>query len=152
MEYIIIAPHPDDELIGCFTLFKRHLVKKVIYIESSGVREREAENFCSDNNVTRTFLKKPKDILNLIEEKDCIYMVPSINDHHPLHKIINAFVKSKFRHGLYSIDMNTEFIKELHPVLQKEKREWLNKYFPSQKSLWENDWKYFLFEGTMREV
>ena len=151
MKYIIIAPHPDDELIGCFMLFKRKLVKKVIYIEPDIVRKNEAIYFCEAMRVQCVFIEKAEELNKIFVEKDHIYMAPSLQDHHPLHKMISVLGK-RFRFGLYSIDMNAEFVKELHPRLRDEKREILNKYYSSQKSLWENDHKYFLFEGTVREV
>lgn len=37
-KYIVVAPHPDDEFIGCFNLFRKNQVKKVIVVTDGGIQ------------------------------------------------------------------------------------------------------------------
>lgn len=146
---VIIAPHPDDELIGCYKLITSGLVKKIVYVSNSIERINSADKLCRDFDIQFGL------VTNLIAlhhlDKNDIYLVPSITDHHPLHRQVNGIMK-EYKNGYYSIDMNAEFIKELLPNEQQEKHNLLNRYYPDQKALWENDWKYFLFEGTVIEL
>jgi len=149
----IIAPHPDDEIIGCSRLFMSKSVDTVLYISDGAtiLRLEELENFCCSLGVKNDFCSSDDLLKHLKKYKKYRIFVPSAKDHHPLHRKINGMTIGMSR-GIYSIDMNTEYVKELSEEDKKIKLEWLNKYYPSQKSLWENDWKYFMFEGTVLEI
>ena len=154
-KYTIIAPHPDDEIIGCWRLLEAALIKKVFYLKPiNDTRRKELKNvaeyyeFEYECNWLNDIHKQAAfDDYNHNE----IYLVPSLQDYHPLHKRANAFIYGK-RGGIYTTNMNTEYTRELTEQEQQRKRKILNEYYPSQKSLWENNWKYFLFEGTVIEI
>ena len=68
---------------------------------------------------------------------------------HPLHRQWGMVGETMARVGFdvifYSTNMNAPYIHEL--AVADDKKELLNKVYPDQKSLWEYDHKYFLFEG-----
>jgi len=154
VENVIIAPHPDDEIIGCWSLIKKGLISRVIYLDATSERFRAARslggafNFVAELSSYRCLDK----ILSRRSSTNTLitYFVPDITDNHVLHKAANCIARlSGCKLGYYSVDMIAGFVKELSEQDKKEKRAALNKYYPDQKSLWENDWKYFLFEGTV---
>ena len=150
MKITLICPHIDDDLIGNFQLFSEDVIENIIYLTWTKERKKEAEAFCESMKISCKFMEIDRLITDLLTDtyNDKILFVPSVLDNHPFHKQVNQLVK--FFHpfvGYYSIDMNTEWVYELPKSEQEEKRRWLNKYYPSQKSLWEQNYKYFLFEG-----
>uniref|UniRef100_A0A7C3WMV8 PIG-L family deacetylase n=1 Tax=Dictyoglomus turgidum TaxID=513050 RepID=A0A7C3WMV8_9BACT len=154
MKFVIIAPHPDDELIGCFTLFQKRLVKKVYYILSDLKRRVNAEilgkewGFSTEFLTFDEFFKK-----KLVFQFDEICLVPDILDRHPLHKAVSVISKAKnYPLGYYTTEMNTGYVRELTKKDQKLKKKMLDKYYPTEKSLWQYDWKYFLFEGITLDL
>jgi hypothetical protein len=152
-KYVVVAPHPDDELIGCYHLFRKKLVKKVLYYNlnrMSKARQKEAVNFCKDMGVEYNILTDSS-ISEL--SKTETYLIPFSTDHHPEHKWIHSLFKHHFTNiGFYSIDMNNDFVRELDEKDKTAKKRMLDTYFPSQKSLWKSDWKYWMFEGIVEEI
>ncbi len=151
MKIIIIAPHPDDEIIGCYSLLKSRGIHRIIYIDASTERLGYA-NLLGDEfgfKVNKMDFSDLGGYLSKLDD-DVLVLVPDNTDRHPLHKAINAIAKMSYcRLGYYSIDMKSSFDRELSKSDQQEKRAMLNKYYPDQSSLWESNWKYFLFEGVV---
>lgn len=149
---IIISPHADDELIGAFSLIKKGLIDKVIYVDVTPIRHRYARQVGRELGFSVEIIEF-KNLYTFLEKNpSCTYLVPDATDAHPLHGAINAIARfSGCKLGYYSVDMIASFVRELSEEDKKEKREMLNKYYPDQSSLWENDWKYFLFEGVVWE-
>jgi hypothetical protein len=154
MRFVIVVPHPDDELIGCFTLFQKGLVRKVYYILSDLKRRANAKIMGRNLGFSAEFLTFDEFYRKeLVLKPDEICLVPDLGDRHPLHKAINIIAKTKnCPIGYYTTDMNTSYTRELTKENQKLKREMLDKYYSAEKSLWENDWKYFLFEGIVLDL
>lgn len=148
---ICISCHADDEIIGCFRLLRDNKIKEIIYVDVTDKRRLfEIAKLSKDLNIPYKILT-PKLLMEFIQQnEDEIYLVPSNLDVHPTHRKCHG-ITIGYKRGLYTTNMNTEYTIELSPVDMKQKKEWLNKYYPSQKSLWENDWKYFLFEGIVFE-
>jgi len=150
MKFVIISPHPDDELIGCFTLLRSKKIEKVYYIRSDTKRHVEAQILSRKMGFKLEFITL-NDFTKLPDT--FTYLVPDFQDHHPLHKIVNSLAKISFTSlGYYTTDMNTSYVRELPSKLQREKKEMLNKFYPSQKSLWKYEHKYFLFEGIIYDL
>lgn len=150
---IIIAPHPDDEIIGCYSLIKKRLVNKVIYIDPGPRRFERAIvagrelgfSVCSLSfkNLCNVSLGKEFD-------PECTYLVPDVTDRHPLHQAINCIARQSIcRLGYYTTDMVSSFVRELSIVEKERKKLMLDKYYPDQSSLWKSNYKYFLFEGIV---
>ncbi len=149
---IIISPHSDDELIGCFSLIKKGMIDEVIHIDPDPKRFALAEIVGKELgfNVTSLTFRYLVDFLKT--GHPYTYFVPDVADNHLLHKAINCVARlSGCRLGYFSTDMNTGYVKELSAEMKREKLLALNKFYPDQASLWGRDWKYFLFEGVVAE-
>lgn len=149
--FSILAPHVDDEAIGCYTLFLLGRIKKVVYLrdeELTDCRKNEAKNFCSLFDVEFSFLA-PNLIANALNTaKSTVWLLPSPNDRHGSHKF--AFwvgAKLLTQYAIYSVDMSDWFVKELPQDLRTKKQEILINTYVSQSELFKCDQKYSIFEG-----
>lgn len=140
-KYVILAPHVDDEVIGCFSLLQQGMVTDVYYFfDLTPEREKEAQHCAELYKFTPHFDWNISTI-----PADRIVLVPNVNDNHVHHKEI-FYLSQKLRNNkrYYSVDMNTT-----PDVLDKakaaEKKDVLGMLFPSQSKLLEDD-KYHLFE------
>jgi len=147
---IIIAPHIDDELIGCYSILND--IDEVYYFfDITEERKLEAINVGKKFNFDCYFNKSMEDIIFTAE--DIVYVTTSM-DLHKDHKSINRLAKiakNKYHFTLkyYSIDMNRKpkFLSKLH----KQKKMNMYELYPSQKGLFDSDEKYFLFEDIFNE-
>jgi len=149
---IIIAPHPDDCLIGCYSLIKKGLIDWVVYLDATPERYELAKKagYELGFSVDQLEFEGLYKYLELARAQRFTCLVPDVTDHHPLHKAVNSIARlSGCGLGYYSVSMEASFIRELSEKDKEEKRAALNKFYPDQKSLWESDWKYFLFEGIV---
>lgn len=140
----VIAPHPDDELIGCLSLIETGRVSRVIYLEvPNDQREAEAKNVCQSFGMEYLALGL-EDVIDM--HVDGLVMLPSLVDGHPLHRKAAAILPDVCEFvGFYSTRMEDPWIQE-YPN-PEAKRHVLNHYYPSQADLWRYDHRYFLFEG-----
>ena len=148
MKYIVVEPHADDALIGCFHLFRKGLVKAVICRDKDKNRVAETQKFCKAMNVEMITVSDVK--------SGDVVLLPSWQDDHFQHKQTNVMYRALCNNkgastGFYTTNMNTEFTRELPPWKQKEKLSMLNTYYSSQSDLWKYDYKYWLFEGVVVE-
>lgn len=147
-DYVIFAPHVDDEVIGCYQYLQKKMVREVYYfhdITTSRMKEAmmASQLFSFDPHFPPD---KPK-----LRDTDII-LVPNIADYHPHHKHVNWFAKNQFpnhKKMFYSVDMNVPF-EVLMEGQQVSKKEILMSLYPSQRSLFEADAKYYLFESALR--
>lgn len=150
-EFVIISPHPDDEIIGNFEVLMNPLIKPIIiYTENVEQKRREEalklKTFL-DNIQVQMFQKSiPTMFLN---PNNILYFPDHIHETHPMHRKWGAIGEDLFRQGFnvvfYSIAMNSPYIHEVKEF--KQKRHLLEKVYPSQKNLWKFENKFFLFEG-----
>jgi len=161
---LIVAPHPDDAIIGCYKVLKRNKflpTTTIVAIVSDVNEENEGEvkkleeyvSGCGKVVLCNGVLSALGEYLKKVE----VVYVPSLKDYHPLHQRVTKFIQAmepevSFEIVYYSTNMNIDFLQELSPAERDEKLKLLNEIFPSQKSLWEYDWKYFLFEGYHKQV
>jgi len=145
---IIISPHPDDFLIGCYELVEKYPVKNILFLSKYNKQaDTAAEYFGTVPIFTFSqFLQR-----FLYELNPEIIFSPSLKDQplHPLHREATWLVKlwAKDRNVLV-VEYTIHKVGELFLVENwKKKRELLDCFFPTEKSLWENEWKYFLYEG-----
>ena len=149
-DLIIVAPHPDDEIIGAYKyLMMDGFVPIVIYSSSLDAKRKESALKLKEHATIKLQLFQmtvPQPFLN----SNNIYLFPDpIYELHPEHRSWGSMGEQLAREGFdvifYSTNMNAPYI---HEVPNPEaKRELLEKVYPDQKSLWEFDHKYFLFEG-----
>jgi len=133
MKYSVIAPHIDDEFIGCFTLLKNKKIEKVYYLHAeSEERKKEAEN-CSKIFQFEPIFSKP-----IIIDDSCKYLIPTRKDMHPDHIIANRQflkeIKNKEQIVFYSTRMNVEWVQRLSDEDRKRKKKLFLELFPSQKN------------------
>jgi len=141
--YVIFAPHIDDEIIGCWSFIKAKIVDSVYYFyDLDDDRKKEAKAAAFAFGYTAVFeTSYPLSVPN-----DKTILLPNIRDAHPDHKQVNRNGKYAFpdhKKMFYSVDMNykTTLLDDW-----EDKRDTLNKFFPSQSELF-RDGKYYLFES-----
>jgi len=149
---IVISPHSDDILLGVYSCIKNNEVDYVYFIDFEGdkKREKEARMFCEDMKIKIINKKKLGKLLSAGET----VLIPNPESSHPLHKCVMGWLFMTFKVqynqvGFYSTDMDEFWIKLLSNSQRRDKLEMLNKYFPLEKELWENNAKYYLFEGII---
>lgn len=145
-QVVIVAPHADDEIIGCF----ENLTRNPIIIYSDDIileRKMETKELLKYRNIkAQLFLRSiPSTFLNQNHE----FFIPDpVYEIHPKHREWGHIGESMFRAGLdvtfYTTTMQAPYI---HEVIEIGKKDLLDIVYPSQKSLWEFDHKYYLFEG-----
>lgn len=148
---LIIAPHVDDELIGCYPVLKRFmeygkndLLDVVWLYEASNDRLAEGRGAALFLGF-RGFTCTPESLGLLItsNQYDQVY-VPARQDWHADHKKANTLARQYATH-FYSVDMFNG--KPLAPADRDDKKRLLDQFYPSQKKLWANDAKYYLFSA-----
>jgi len=150
-EIIIVAPHPDDEIIGNYEIISNPKIKPIIiYTEPiSNIRGEETSKLKNyfQNIKVQLFVKSiPQHFLN----KNNLFLFPDpIYEIHPAHRMQGNIGEQLLRNGLnvsfYSVNMLAPYCHEVQECTEKEKA--LNEIYPSQKSLWEYEKKFILFEG-----
>jgi hypothetical protein len=146
---IILAPHPDDEIIGCYSVLCKEKIDKVVYVSYNDLRKSEAVECSKKFNFTPIF-SDFNNFTKLLKNSDIVY-VPHPKDNHPLHKYVtNKIIESGINElFFYSTAMNVRNLeKEETP---NEKKRILDSIYFSQKSLWENNAKYYLFKKIEKE-
>jgi hypothetical protein len=145
---LIVAPHIDDEMIGCWSVLNRKDIDlSVLYMHELTERRIE-EALCAAFKFDFTALFNNDDGANVRAvakylSANCyseVY-VPSRRDWHPAHQAVNRQWRHQATH-FYSVDM-------AHGVLlpdAHQKRAYLDECYPSQANLWTKDDKYWLFE------
>lgn len=141
MGTLILAPHVDDEAIGCWSYLStagQRQVSVAYFEEVTWSRLREA------NEAARRAGFYIVDAEHLYFSEYQTVLVPSIRDSHAAHRRVNQAYREHATH-FYSVDMvNAEPLK---PEVAEAKRAFLNECYPSQQALWERDHRYFLFES-----
>lgn len=154
---IILAPHVDDEAIGCWQLLKNNAISHVIYyFETDLLRKAEALKAAEKYKFEPIFFNIRYDmsgrpITPTTITDDTTIFVPSVTDLHPDHKAMNKFGREvALAHNcniiFYTIDMTSGWQQPLTASSRLEKRADLLELYPSQAALFENE-KYWLFEG-----
>ena len=105
MTYSIVAPHPDDELIGCWSLLRSKEVRNVFFLyDLTNERIKEAKTSAEVFGFVPHF---GATLLNKQTIKDTVLVLPSSKDSHPEHKAANAKYRSLVQDRLfYSVDLH----------------------------------------------
>lgn len=151
--HLIVAPHPDDEIIGCFNVLLRAKLEKVtVYYpwvcgDDPGI-PRTSERFSFSHLRS---LELFQELFENKQDKVYLYAPDPYFETHPEHRKWGHWAEEAYRsrrvNGLffYSTTMRAPYIFEcLMPALKKDA---LDKCYPEKRSLWEYDHRFFLFEG-----
>jgi len=152
-EVLIIAPHCDDEIIGCYEVLKKHK-SIIIYTEEADTkRKEEAKNLRKYIDIkSQLFLRTiPESFIN---KDTTLYFPDPINEIHHAHRLQGIVGEQLVRAGLdvifYSVNMLAPYCHEVENSVEKEKV--LNSVYPSQSDLWKYDKRYILFEGRCKWI
>jgi hypothetical protein len=148
-EKIIISPHMDDEIIGCYEVIKNDK-PIIIYIGDDNSNERKNESLKLKEEVDIKFQLYLNNIpQHFINKSNTFYFPDPSTEIHPKHRLWGNMGEQLARIGMdvifYTTNMNTQYIKEEKDP--KGKEELLNKIYPSQSNLWKYEKKYILFSG-----
>jgi hypothetical protein len=146
---LIIAPHADDEIIGCFEVLQAG--GEVIVAFPTSVVLREASQSAEFFGFSRMLLHN---LGNIDLKQYTIFIPDAYFELHPLHRELGGKVHEFRRLGLnvvcYSTNMNAPYIREVQDVVAKQRA--LTSCYPEKSSLWAYDHKYFLFEGHCKYI
>jgi len=153
---VIISPHCDDELVGCFEVIEKNPdnAPVILYVGNPPQERREeAIKLREHTGITMQMFCNsiPPIFMNL---STVFYFPDPVNEIHPLHRLWGSQGENMLRNGLnvtfYTTNMNVPYLHEVENSQKKE--ELLNKMYPSQKTLWEYEKKYILFEGRYKWI
>lgn len=154
-DYIIVAPHPDDEIISCYELLVKNKINPIIIYtcDIDDDRKKEALTLPKYIDVKAQLFNKEVPP-NLITPFNTLFFPDPTYDVHPEHRKYGARGEELARKGIdvifYTTNMAAPYIHEVADF--KDKRHLLEKVYPSQKNLWKFDNKYFLFEGRCKWI
>lgn len=170
----IVAPHCDDEVIGCYSVLKgpNVAVQPIVFgNEDLSYRVDETRHAMGLLNTSGEVLRpvRPmallesltKRIASLMEATTYAYFIVWFPDPdfevHPHHKLIGqigrhlahevAHEESPIVVGFYSINMKAPYILPLSREEQQEKRHVLYVAFESQRGYFDTNHESFIFEG-----
>ena len=151
---VIIAPHADDELIGCYKILADEDVRPVIIYTEEMSKERQEEVKGIREHFTikgQMFCRSiPPQFLN----PTTTFYFPGPDELHPAHRAQAAVGEALARQGLnvifYTTNMNVPYIREEKDP--EKKKSFLNLIYQSQSDLWKYDHKYFLFCGFCKYI
>ena len=154
LKHVIFAAHPDDELIGAYEILSTKKNIAVIYFDISAPQERRDEALKLKEFFDIKFQAFSKNIPPQVLSKDVkIYAPDPTTEFHPLHREVGFMAEKLLRdNGLEVIFFSTNMLAPyIHEVKEPDKKEEiLNKIYPSQRSLWEFEKKYVIFEGRVK--
>jgi len=150
---IIWAPHPDDEIIGCYEVLKRDTPAIIYSGDIESARREEALKLREHAEIgPQLFLMTVPP--SLMQKSNTFYFPDPVEEFHPQHREVGFMGEQLARAGydviFYSVNMQAKYI---HTAADADgKRDLLEKVYPSQKDLWKYDNKYFLFEGYCKWI
>lgn len=146
---IIIAPHPDDEIIGTYQIIKRYKTFIVYDANTTQSRREEASKLRDMFDIQAQVYLNTVPPHWLTMKNTILFFPDPVYEKHPLHRQWGHMGEMIARSGqqvvFYNTIMNAPYIQEVKDFLGKQQT--LNTVFESQKNMWRWDHRYFLFEG-----
>jgi len=150
-DHVIIAPHPDDEIIGTYSILVKHR-PIILYTELiDEARKEETLNLKNNFDIkAQLYLRQIPGML--MKNENIFYFPDPIYETHPAHRLMGAvgetFARSGYNVIFYTTNMLAPYIHEVKNPEDKETA--LTECYPSQKDLWRYDARYYLFEGRCK--
>lgn len=142
---LLVAPHPDDEIIGAWTLLVNDMIDEVVFLSYREGIEYSAQLHGFKYQVLSNAFELDKINFNAYDN----VLVPHPLDHHPEHRIATIRVQSLFDGNIYyySTDMNIPWaVKPLGKHAETKYQDLISCY-PSQKSEADVNHYWWMFEG-----
>lgn len=136
---IVLAPHLDDEIIGCYSIWKE--IDLVLYVQQD-YRER----CIADPPFSKPMYRHCSlDEIQGIATTGTLY-IPSQYDYHPLHREVRArAIGLACKKMFYSVEMNVPWL-EVEEAPDQKRRLFERTYPGEIPTITKND-KYFLFKS-----
>lgn len=152
--HFIVSPHPDDEIIGCYEIINNpdNIISIMYTADVENARREEAKKLREHKeNVHVQMFQQSIPPTMLSGNNIKFYFPDPANEIHPEHRAWGMYGEGLARAGhdviFYTTIMNVPYI---HEVNNLSKEVLLNDVYPSQKSLWEYEKKFVLFEGRCK--
>lgn len=150
--HIIVTPHCDDEIIGNYSIISNPKNKCIIiYSDFDMTDKRQAEmvNVKKKFDNIKAYMKARELPSQFLSDEFELYYPDPFFETHPHHRLIGNKGYDLFLQGypinFYTINMQAPYV---YNVTEPEKKKAvMDDLFPSQRCLWKNDAKYYLFEG-----
>jgi len=149
-DIIIIAPHPDDEIIGCYEVMRHH--RPVIIYTGANISNERREYAMK---IKQFFKIKAQFFLSTIpaaflDPSNTFFFPHPVYETHFEHRLQGIVGEQLARGGneniyFYSTEMNAPFKQECK--FTADKKTMLDSFYPDQASMWKYEHKYFLFSG-----
>lgn len=155
MNHVIIAAHPDDEIIGCYEVLQKEKHIIIIYgVDTLQNRRNEAMKLKEHIEGVKVQMFQSNIPMTMINHQHKFYFPDPIYETHPRHRELGMagelYARNGFDVTFYNTTMNAPYIHE--SGRSDMKRVLLNEVYPSQKDLWKYEHKYFLFEGYSKWI
>jgi hypothetical protein len=150
--HVIVAPHCDDELIGCYEIITKGEDTAIVFTEKmTKERQEEALKLREEYDNIKWYFFTNEVPPALVDKENIFYFPDPKFEIHPAHvmsgfKGMEMLFKHKLKVKFYTINMKAPYIHELGAEAEN-KKSLLDKIYPSQKDLWGMDHGLYLFEG-----
>ncbi len=148
-EVVIVAPHADDEILGCFSILNNPDIRPVIIYTEETTKKRQEETRKIAEHFTIKGQMFCKSIPPIFLNQETTFYFPGPDEIHPAHRAQAAVGEALARQGLnvifYTTNMNVPYIREVKEASNKKIA--LDTIYGSQCKLWKYEHKFFLFEG-----
>jgi len=156
MKNLIIAPHGDDEIIGCYTVLSESQKNShVIFIDY----ETHVNEIRQSSKYFKFSFELKSNFCEKFNFKNCcgknVYVPDPFCESNSLHRRVGMLVYAFwlenpiFFLNFYTTQMNSFYVQTLSIKNRNNKKLLLNNLYPLQKDLWLHDYKYFLYEGQI---
>lgn len=166
--HVIVAPHADDEVIGCWEILagvRGRLTGEQVTIIHTVTPQTKAEYAAfsiwfpwvvvvnTSGMGLDDLAKAALWLRGSAHEGETWYFPDPFYEDHPMHRFWGALganlqrtnEANKVQVAFYTTNMRAPYLREL--LTPDAKRRVLDECYPEKRSLWAHDYRYFLFEG-----